>query len=104
MMGNNLRTREAILLGENEGRRLDDIIEAGSVFGWHSFEQSLFKAYEQDLITDETAMLYCNNKLKMAQRIDALSLQKPRMTHTGGSLFASLKMQEEEKSRSKSRT
>lgn len=49
-------------------------------------------------------MLYCNNKLKMAQRIDALSLQKPRMTHTGGSLFASLKMQEEEKSRSKSRT
>ena len=43
MMGSNLRTREAILLGENEGRRLDDIIEAGSVYGWHSFEQSLFK-------------------------------------------------------------
>ncbi len=103
MMGNNLRTREAILLGENEGRRLDDIIEAGSVFGWHSFEQSLFKAYEQDLVTDETVMLYCTNKLKMAQRIDALSLQKPRMSHTGGSLFASLKMEEEEKSRSKSK-
>ena len=104
MMGNNLRTREAILLGENEGRRLDDIIEAGSVFGWHSFEQSLFKAYEQDLVTDETVMLYCTNKLKMAQRIDTLSLQKPRTSHTGGSLFASLKMQEEEKSRTKSRT
>ncbi len=37
MMGSNLRTREAILLGESEGRRLDDIIEAGSVNGWHSF-------------------------------------------------------------------
>ena len=30
MMGSSLRTREAILLGENESRRLDDIIEAGS--------------------------------------------------------------------------
>jgi twitching motility protein PilT len=94
MMGSNLRTREAILLGENEGRRLDDIIEAGSVFGWHSFEQSLYKAYEQDLITDETALLYCNNKMKMAQRIDTLSLQKPRKTHSDSSLFSNLKMQD----------
>ncbi|HEY3761002.1 MAG TPA: PilT/PilU family type 4a pilus ATPase [Verrucomicrobiae bacterium] len=94
MMGSNLRTREAILLGENEGRQLHDIIEAGSVFGWHSFEQSLYKAYEQDLITDETALLYCNNKMKMAQRIDALSLQKPRKSHSDSSLFANLKMQD----------
>src|SRR5471030_46747 len=78
MMGSNLRTREAILLGENEGRRLDDIIEAGSVNGWHSFEQSLYKAYEQDLITYETALIYSSNKMKMVQRIDALSLHKPR--------------------------
>ncbi|HEY1663431.1 MAG TPA: PilT/PilU family type 4a pilus ATPase [Verrucomicrobiae bacterium] len=99
MMGNSLRSREAVLLGENEGRRLDDIIEAGSVFGWHSFEQSLYKAYEQDLITDEVAMLYCSNKMKMAQRIDALSLQKPRKSASSSSLFAELKMQEQEKSR-----
>ena len=102
MMGSNLRTREAILLGENEGRRLDDIIEAGTVYGWHSFEQSLFKAYEQDLITDETALLYCTNKMKMIQRIDALSLHKPRKS-SGSSLYANLKMQEEEKLRNKSK-
>ena len=94
MMGSNLRTREAILLGENEGRRLDDIIEAGSVYGWHSFEQSLYKAYEQDLITDETALLYCTNKMKMVQRIDTLSLQKPRKSSSSSTLFADLKMQE----------
>jgi twitching motility protein PilT len=101
MMGSNLRTREAILLGENEGRRLDDIIEASNIYGWHSFEQSLFKAYEQDLITDETALLYCSNKMKMIQRIDALSLQKPRKGATASSTFADLKMQEEEKHRDK---
>jgi twitching motility protein PilT len=101
MMGSNLRTREAILLGENEGRRLDDIIEAGGVYGWHSFEQSLYKAYEQDLITEETALLYCSNKMKMVQRIDAHSLHKPRKTPNP--LFADLKMQEEEKRRNKSK-
>jgi twitching motility protein PilT len=101
MMGSNLRTREAILLGEKEGRNLDDIIEAGTVNGWHSFEQSLFKAYEQDLITDETALLYCTNKMKMVQRIDTLSLHKPRKSNTSTSLFADLKMHEEEKLRNK---
>ncbi len=94
LMGSSMRTREAILLGESEGRRLEDIIEAGSVVGWHSFEQSLYKAYEQDLITDETALLYCNNKMKMVQRIDSLSLHKPRKTTSSNSLFADLKMQE----------
>jgi len=103
MMGSNLRTREAILLGENEGRRLDDIIEAGSGYGWHSFEQSLYKAYEQDLITDETALLYCTNKMKMVQRIDALSLHKPRRSGGNTSFFADLKMHEEEKLRNKVR-
>jgi twitching motility protein PilT len=103
MMGSSLRTREAILLGENEGRRLDDIIEAGSAYGWHSFEQTLFKAYEQDLITDETALLHCSNKMKMVQRIDAHPHRKPRASAQTDSLMANLKMQEEEKLRNKSK-
>jgi twitching motility protein PilT len=100
LMGSNLRSREAIMLGESETRRLDDIIEAGSVVGWHIFEQSLIKAYEQDLITVETALLYCSNKAKMVQRIDALN--KPRQG-THDSMFANLRMQEEEKLRNKLR-
>ncbi|HUA38218.1 MAG TPA: hypothetical protein VMA35_07425 [Candidatus Sulfopaludibacter sp.] len=56
-MGSSLRTREAIVLGENDNRRLSDIIEAGNTYGWHSFEQSLIDAYEKDLITEETALL-----------------------------------------------
>ncbi len=92
MMGSNLRTREAILLGENEGRRLDDIIEAGTVYGWHSFEQSLCKAFEQDLITQETALLYCSNKMKMVQRIDNILLHKPRKSAGSNLSVSDLKM------------
>ena len=70
VMGSSLRTREAIEMGENENRRLHDIIEAGQSAGWHSFEQSLLKAFENNLITEETAMQYCTNRSAMRQRLD----------------------------------
>jgi twitching motility protein PilT len=73
LMGSNLRSRETMLLGENENRRYADIIEAGGTMGWHSFEQSLTKAYEEDLITEETALLYSINKALMTQRVDAVN-------------------------------
>jgi twitching motility protein PilT len=92
LMGSNLRTREAIGVGENENRRLSDIIEAGHSYGWHSFEQSLIKAYEDDLITEETAILYCINKSQMRQRVDVVN--KRRETTPTPSM---LKMKEEQK-------
>ena len=91
LMGSSLRTREAILIGENETRRLSDIIEAGSTAGWHSFEQSLLKAFERNEITEETALLYCVNKPTMRQRIDAAKKAADAPS------FESLKMRQEEK-------
>lgn len=70
IMGSNLRTREAICYGEGEGRTFQDIIEAGSDKGWHTFDQSLLAAYEADLIDEESAMLYCNRKSSMGHRIN----------------------------------
>jgi twitching motility protein PilT len=79
LMGSSLRTREAIGVGESENRRLHDIIEAGTSAGWHSFEQSLLKAVEDNLITEETAMLYCVNKPTMRQRLDAACTRSVRI-------------------------
>jgi twitching motility protein PilT len=89
LMGSSMRTREVIALGENENRRLFDIIEAGNVGGWHSFEQSLLTAFENDLISEETAMLYCTNKPQMHQRLD---YAKKRMETTH--ITSGLKMRE----------
>jgi len=72
------------MLGENETRRLSDIIEAGQHAGWHSFEQSLLQACRQDLITEETAMLYASNKPALRQMLDA---------SRGQSFFTRAKMQ-----------
>jgi twitching motility protein PilT len=72
LIGSNLRTRETNVMGETETRRLWDIIEAGSTQGWHSLEQSLLKAFEEDLITGETALWYSVNKSQMHPRVDAI--------------------------------
>ncbi len=70
ILGSSMRSREAIALGESEGRRMWEIIEAGNTYGWHSFEQSLLKAFQDGLITEETALLYSTNKTQMLQRLD----------------------------------
>jgi twitching motility protein PilT len=71
VMGSNLRSREALLLGESDMRNLHEIIESGGkTFGSHSFEQSLLKAYLTGLITEETAIRHSTHKNKIRQMLD----------------------------------
>jgi twitching motility protein PilT len=71
VMGSNLRSREVITMGESDKRNLHDIIEASvTPYGWHSFEQSLLKAFMAGLITEETALLHAAHKSKLRQAID----------------------------------
>jgi twitching motility protein PilT len=72
IMGNSLRTRETLLYGESENRTFQEIIEAGSVRGWQSFDQSLLKACEAGLISEDTAMIFCTHKNKMSRDLDML--------------------------------
>lgn len=70
IMGSNLRTREAIVHGEEEGRTFYEIIEAQATFGWNTFDQMLRQAYEAGVITEETAQLYATNKSRITRLID----------------------------------
>lgn len=70
IMGSNLRTREAIALGENETRTFYDIIEASSTFGWQTIDHSLLKAFEAGIISEETANLYATRKGRVVRAID----------------------------------
>ena len=67
-MGHNLRTQETVAIGEGEHRSFYEIIEASSPFGWMTFDQSILNAYEQDLITEETARLFASKKRKNLAR------------------------------------
>jgi twitching motility protein PilT len=70
IMGSSLRTRESIIYGEGENRTFLEIIEAGGINGWHSFDQSILKAYEADEITEETALIFSTHKTKMRRDIE----------------------------------
>jgi twitching motility protein PilT len=76
IMGNNLRTKETVAIGEGEHRSFYEIIEASSPFGWMTFDQSILNAYEQDLITAETAQLFASKKGRISRGIDLI--QKAR--------------------------
>ena len=72
IMGSSLRTRETILYGEGENRTFQEIIEAGTTLGWHTFDQSFLKAYEDGLVDEDTALLSCALKHKMRKDIDLI--------------------------------
>jgi twitching motility protein PilT len=80
IMGSNLRTKETVALGEGEHRSFYEIIEASSPFGWMTFDQSILNAYENDLISEDTAKLFASRKGRITRGIDLI--QKARGVDT----------------------
>ena len=72
ILGSSLRTRESIRYGESEGKTFHEIIDASTIYGWHSFDHCLLKGIETNDITEETALLYCNDKGNMRRQLDLL--------------------------------
>src|SRR5215470_7565790 len=80
IMGNNLRVKEAIEHGESEGKTFYEIIEAAASFGWKTFDMSFIELFEEGLITEETALLYCSNKGAVSRGIDKVKKQRGEST------------------------
>jgi twitching motility protein PilT len=72
IMGSNMRVRESIVQGESEGRSFYEIIEANYTYGWRNFDQACLEAYEQGLITEDTALAYCSKRGVMTRGIDRI--------------------------------
>lgn len=76
IMGSSLRTRETILYGESENKSFQEIIEAGSSLGWHTFDHSIVEAYKAGIVTEETALVSCTNKGKVRRELDLIQKQR----------------------------
>ena len=70
VIGNSLRTRETIRYGESEGKTFHEIIDAAKAYGWHSFDHCLMEAFEANDVSEETVLLYCNDKGRIRRAID----------------------------------
>src|SRR5436305_6332219 len=76
IMGASLRTKETIQQGESEGKTFYEIIEASYPFGWRTFDHAALEAFEEGLVTEETALLYCTKRSVVARGIDNVKKQR----------------------------
>ncbi|PYK96617.1 MAG: twitching motility protein [Verrucomicrobia bacterium] len=80
IMGSNLRTKESIQLGESEGKTFYEIIEASYTFGWRTFDHAALEAYEQGLVSEETALLYCTKRSVVSRGVDNVKKKRGEST------------------------
>ena len=80
IMGSNLRTKETIVQGESEGKTFYEIIESSQSFGWRNFDMAAIEAYDQGIITEETAMVYCSKRGPVTRAIDNLKKSRGEST------------------------
>ncbi len=93
IMGSNVRTRDSVTYGESEGKTFYEIIEASNTFGWRTFDQACLEAYEQGLITEESALIYCSKRGPTSRAID--NVKKKRGESTTSLSNLQLKKEEE---------
>lgn len=80
VLGSNLRTRETIINGEAEGKTYYDIQSASHAFGMTTFDDYIVGLFERGLVTEETAMSYCNRKSVVGRGIDRVKSKRGEST------------------------
>jgi twitching motility protein PilT len=80
IMGANLRTKETVQMGESEGKTFYEIIEASYPFGWRTFDHTSLEAYENGLISEETALAHCTRRSIVSRGIDNVKKRRGEAT------------------------
>lgn len=80
IMNNNMRIKDTILNGEEDGKTYYDIIRDGDAYGMWTFDQHIIKLYKEDLITQETALAYASRRNVVARGIDAIKSERGEAT------------------------
>ena len=80
IMTSNLRVKDTIINGETEDKTFYEIITNGDAYGMWTFDQHILKLYQEDLITEETAMAYASRKAVVGRGIDTLKSAKGEKT------------------------
>ena len=80
IMQNNMRVKDAIINGEEEGKTFYDIITDGDAYGMWTFDQHILKMFHEGLITEETAMAYASRKAVVGRGIDTVKAARGEKT------------------------
>ncbi len=80
ILGNNMRVRESVVLGECEGKTFYEIQEASAPSGMQTFDQALLKAFESGLVTLDSAETYASHKGIVQRGIDRIRQSRGEKT------------------------
>ncbi len=86
IMGSNMRVKDSIVMGESEGKTFYEIIDASYTFGWRTFDRACVDAFEQDIITEESALSYCSKKGPVTRLIDNVKKARGEQTSSVSNL------------------
>ena len=90
-----LRVKDLILNGEDEEKTFYKVIQQGSATDMRTFDQHILELYEQDLITEETALRYSSYRNVVSRGLDNIKASRGEATST----LSGLAMEEDEQSR-----
>lgn len=80
IMGSNLRIKEVILHGESEGKTFQDIINDAKAFGMQTFDSHITSLYQENMITESTALAYASHRSVVSRGIDSVKGAKGEKT------------------------
>jgi twitching motility protein PilT len=61
-------------------------MEASYTYGWRTFDHACLEAYEQGIISEENALLYCTKRSVVSRGIDNIKKERGELAATAGSL------------------
>jgi len=80
IMINNLRVQDLILHGESEDKTFYEIMETSQPFGCQTFDQDIISKFNQNLISEETAVLYASRRAITQRGIDQIKSRRGEKT------------------------
>ncbi len=80
VMINNLRVQDLILHGESEDKTFYEIMKTSQPFGCQTFDQDILSKFNQNLISEETAVLYASRRAITQRGIDQIKSRRGEKT------------------------
>lgn len=80
ILRSNLRVKDTVVNGEEEGKTFRDIIDAGKAFGMTSFDDFIVDLYAKGEVTEETALAYATTRGIVGRGIDAVKSERGEAT------------------------
>jgi twitching motility protein PilT len=80
IMGSSIRVKDVILNGESEGKSFYEMEQKAKPFGWNTFDDYILELYQNELVSEDTALVYASKRPVVSRGIDQMKAAKGERT------------------------